>query len=417
LCLTSLAHAQWSDVKRLGNGGESTVATDGKGNVYVTAHQSCQINVSHDYGASFQTHYFNDGFCDMDVIAWPNGNVNVSFIKPNVSGLASYYSKDLGRTFVRGSALDGPLDREWLAPNLVNGDLYMDYSHGYIGGPTSTGVYFAVSHNGGKTFDKMGRVDKSAPADHAVDPYLVTSTDGRIYAMWSTTSDDDTIDRFDFAYSTDGGKSFKGHTTIGAVHKKLGDTQERWMLGALTSFGKKDVLALYSDYKQVDVDGKSYKPLLTFYRLSRDGGESWSEPQTVSPADEIEESIRKFEAKKIANVNVPQYMQTLPWACADDYGRFYAVYEDNRSGQGTSGDVTMDKWGVRTSTMELGSDSFSTSEAVSKPYIAKRPPLDFISCAADKRRFYVSWTESPGYTGDMDFTGELWFGRKIIHAP
>src|SRR2546423_746292 len=334
LCLTSSARAQWVDIKRLGWGGESTVAADEKGNVYVTAHQPCEIFSSHDFGASFQRHEFTDGFCDMDVITWPNGNVNVAFIKPNVAGLASYYSTDLGKTFQKGSALDGPLDREWLAANFVNGDLYMDYSHGYIGGPKSTGVFLATSHNGGKTFEQTCRVDKSAPEDHAVDPYLVSSTDGRVYAMWSTTADDNTIDRFDFAYSTNGGKSFTGHTTIGAVHKELGDSQERWMLGALTCFGTKSVLALYTDYKEVPVEGKVYKPLLIYYRLSTDGGQTWSDARTVSSSEEIEESIRKFEAKKINNLNAPHYMQTLPWACPDAYGRYYTVFEDNRTGQG-----------------------------------------------------------------------------------
>src|SRR5438045_9141172 len=88
LCLASPARAQWIDGKRLGWGGESTVAADEKGNVYVTAHQPCEVYSSHDNGASFQRHEFTDGFCDMDVITWPNGNVNVAFIKPNVAGLA-----------------------------------------------------------------------------------------------------------------------------------------------------------------------------------------------------------------------------------------------------------------------------------------------------------------------------------------
>jgi len=189
------------------------------------------------------------------------------------------------------------------------------------------------------------------------------------------------------------------------------------MLGAIACYGTKSVLAMYTDYKEVPVEGKIYKPLLIYYRLSTDGGQTWGDARTVSSSEEIEESIRKFETKKINNVNVAQYMQTLPWVCADAYGRYYTVYEDNRTGQAMHQDAALDKWGVRVATMEVGGDSFGISDAVSKPYIAKRPPLDFISCAADRHRLYVSWTESPGFSGDWDFTGELYLGRKIIHAP
>lgn len=415
-CLAASAHAQWTDVKKLGQGGESTVATDGKGNVYVAAHEPCEVYVSHDYGASFANRKeFPDGFCDMDVIAWPSGRVNVSFIKPNVSGLASYYSMDNGESFLKGSAIDGPLDREWLAPNLINGDLYMDYSHGYIGGPKSTGVFLATSKNQGKTFEQTCRIDQESSDDHPVDPYLVSSSDGRIYAMWSTTRDDNTIDRYDFAYSTDGGKTFKGHQVIGTIHKALGDSQERWMLGALTSSGKSDVLALYADYAKVEVDGNTYKPLLIFYRLSTDGGASFSEPQTVSSTEEIQQSIRQYQQRKHTDSNVGYYLQTLPWACADGYGHFHVVFEDNRSGQAQTNDTYFNRWQVRMATLS-GDGTFGDSEQVSHAYVSKRPPLDFISCAADKRRLYVSWTETPGSGGDWNFTGELFVGRKILRS-
>ena len=145
LVLTSVASAQWSDKKLIGPGGESTVATDGKGNVYVTVHQPCKLYASHDSGASFtdQNIDFDQAFCDMDVYAWPNGDVNVSYIRSSsgndITGMASYFSTNNGTSFTKGSAVNGKLDREWLAPNLVNGELYMDYSNGYIRGPIRWG--------------------------------------------------------------------------------------------------------------------------------------------------------------------------------------------------------------------------------------------------------------------------------------
>jgi len=416
--LSAFANAQWSDVKQLGQGGESTVATDGKGNVYATAHEPCTLYMSRNWGATFsEKKDFPDGFCDIHVYAWPNGQVNVSFLKANVSGISAYYSKDSGKTIAKGVALDGPLDREWLAPNLANGETYFDFSRGYIGGPKSEGVFLAASTDGGKTFAQRSRIDKEPAGDYPVDPYLVTSSEGRIYGMWTTSRDYNTIDKFDFAYSTDNGHTFTGQQTLATLHKNLGDTQERWMLGCITAFGKGKVCVVYPNYAQIKVDGKDYTPMLLYYRYSSDGGATFSPEQTVSSTNEIEKAIRHFDSFKATDQNFGFYVQTLPWLCTDPYGRFYIAYQDNRTGQGKIKDADIDRWAVRFARSNDPSKGFAFSEQVSKPVTSIRPPLDFLSCSADKKYAYISWTEAPDVPTGWPFTGNLWFGRKPIEAP
>lgn len=415
--LFSSAFAQWKDTKFLFDGGESTVASDNQGNVYVTMHEPCVLMASRDWGGSFIVkQQYPEGFCDLDVIALPNGNVNVAFLLSGATGLASYFSTDQGHTFQKGTAPKGPLDREWLAANLANGDVYMDYSNGYIEGPKSKGVFLATSTDHGKTFKETGRIDGEPDGDYAVDPYLTTSSDGRIYAMWSTSRDYNNIDRFDFSYSKDGGKTFEGHQTIGTVNKDLGDAQERWILGCFTAFGEKEIVAVYPNYQTINVDGTDYNPLLLYYRVSTDGGATFGDSHLVSSMDEIKSNIRTFVANKKADDNVGYYVQTLPWTCADPYGRFYIVYQDNRGGQSQIADDYFDKWQVRFAEMD-DLTGFGPSEQVSNEIACLRPPLDFMSCTADSKFAYVTWTETPGYTGSRQFTGHTYLGRKILHKP
>jgi hypothetical protein len=415
ITLATQAQGQWKDRRFLGAGGESNIATDAKGNVYVTAHQPCKVFVSHDWGATFPTqHEFPDAYCDMNVITWPNGNVNVAFIRQNLAGLGVYLSNDKGATFEKGSALDGPLDREWMAPNLVNNELYMDYSHGFIGGPKSTGVFLAASTDQGKTFTERSRVDAEPDGDYPVDPYLQTSSDGRIYAMWSTSKDYNLIDKFDFSYSTDNGKTFQGHRFIGALHKTRGDCQERWVLGCISATGPKTVLAVYPDYAEMTYHGKPYHPLLLYYRMSTDGGETFTSPQPITPKEELDANIKNFEEHKRGETNYPYYIQTLPWTCVDPSGRFYIAYEDNREGQSVLNDANLDVWQVRFASLAKPDEHFSVSERVSDNTTSKRPPLDFLSCAADGKNAYVAWTQVPNTNTDWAFSGDLYIGHRPI---
>ena len=108
--------------------------------------------------------------------------------------------------------------------------------------------------------------------------------------------------------------------------------------------------------------------------------------------------------------------QTLPWTCTDPYGRFYIAFQDNRDGQGTLNGQTLDKWHVRFAAMGTFEKGFGASERVSDDVICLRPPLDFLSCAADKSRAYISWTEASSASG-WAFSGQTYIARKILAAP
>jgi hypothetical protein len=413
LALTATADAQWKDRKQLGRGGESSIATDGKGNLFATSHQPSQLFVSRDFGASWEkTKDFAAAICDLHVIASPDGKVFVAYMKSG--GLTVWSSADSGKTLTEGKSHDGPFDREWLALNPVNNELYMDYSHGYIGGPASEGVFLAASKDNGKSFERRSRVDKEPATSYPVDPYLQTGTDGRIYAMWGVSKDKNTIDSFALSFSADSGKTFQGHTTIGKMHKEWGDTQERWMLGSLTAVGKSTVVAFYPDYAEVVVDGRSYYPLLHYYRVSTDGGKTFSDPKPITPQSEIEAGIRSVAAKSGGDTK-QRYIQTLAWSCAGPDGRVHVAWQDNRAGQTDVNGTKLDQWHVRFATSDDLSKGFGPSDQVSDTIAAGRPPLDFLSCTVDSNRAYVIWTEEPNTPPAVwPFSGNLYVARKIL---
>jgi hypothetical protein len=232
--------------------------------------------------------------------------------------------------------------------------------------------------------------------------------------MWEVSSDYDTIDRFDFSYSTDGGQTFTGHKELARFNKNF-DTQERWILGSIIGYGRDNIAVVYPNYDDVTVDGIVYHPLLQHYKYSTDGGKTFSEGKTVSSYAEIENAIRSFVAHQKTKANYAYYIQTLPWLCSDPDGGVHLAFEDNRSGQGLSKTAYFDKWHVRFASSANLAQGFGPSERVSDDVICKRPPLDFLSCAADSKRAYITWTETPGASDDWRFTGNLWVGRKSLH--
>src|SRR5579884_3180464 len=99
LTLASFAAAQW-DVKKIGHGGESSIASDGEGNVYVTCHLPSNLYISRDWGNSFDRSFrFVNSLGDMFVLARPHKAVNVTTIRSKLDGIASWYSVDGGREF------------------------------------------------------------------------------------------------------------------------------------------------------------------------------------------------------------------------------------------------------------------------------------------------------------------------------
>ncbi|MBS1715299.1 MAG: exo-alpha-sialidase [Armatimonadetes bacterium] len=409
------AQAQWDDVKRLGNGGETYVSTDGKGTVWVSSHLPTQALVSRDFGATFEKpKVFGDALGDMVVYARPNGKAVVTYMYNfNVAGMSTWKVSDYGKTWEQGKGIPGrPLDREWPATDEKTGDVFMIYSDGYIGGPKSKGVFLAKSTDEGLTWKETGRIDKEAEGDYPVDPHLVSSG-GKLYALWTTSKDYNTIDAYKFASSGDGGKTWENFATVAAVDKIEGaDVQERWMLGGLAATGEKEVVAFYMNYRSVTVFGNQMPCLLVHTKASHDGGKTWGEPVLAVSEGELKKSAGAFVTNRISNENFGQYMQCLSWGAFDAKGRLHMVWADNREGQEKIGESAFGKWRVRHAVAGKPGGPFGGSEAVSKAFTCKRPPLDFICCAADDKYVYVTWTETPGSTGGMEFSGEFWFGRR-----
>ena len=419
--LPVLAFGQWDDVKRIGTGGETYVSTDGEGTVYISSHLPVQAFVSRNWGDSFgNAHPFPDSLGDMVVYARPKGKAIVTYMHPTgKGGMASFATSDYGQTWKQGTGIpDRKLDREWVATDEKSGAAYMIYSDGYIGGPRSKGIFVSKSEDDGLTWKELGRVDKEAPGDFPVDPHLVNSSDGKLYALWTTSKDYDHVDAYKCAVSTDGGVTWTNHTTLGTVtttvNGKNMDNQERWMLGGLAAHGEKELLAFFVNYMPIDVYGDKKGCLVSLVRYSHDAGKTWSEPQTILNERELKKAATAYYDKRTSGDNFPDYIQCLTWACYDAAGHPHFVWQDDRDGQTMLDLKAFNRWHIRHTWSNKPGDPCVDSERVSKSVTCKRPPLDFICAAADSKYLYVTWTETPKATGGFDFSGEFWFGRKKL---
>lgn len=414
--------AQWTDVHQIAKmGGESTIASDGVGNVYVTAHGPAALYKSSDWGGTFtKIKDFSEAQCDLCILPRPDGHVNTAYIRNGVSGIGSWYSTDFAANNDQGQTVTGSLDREWIAADPKTGRLFMDFSDGYIGGPNSKGVFLLTSDDNGKTFSDRTRVDREPDKSYGVDPYIARGENGRVYCMWQVTTDSNTIDAFRVAYSADQGKTFSTPVTVATFPKQVGgkavDTQERWILGSLLAVGKDGVVVDYPGYEVVIVDNKPSTVFVRHYAVSTDGGNSFGPGHITMSPKELQEAVREFRRNGGESLAYPYYIQNLPWLAADGRGHVHLVFTDNRDGASTTKDkdTPLANWRVRHIEMDHLGHSFGKSEAVSEDYAARRPPMDFISCSADSKYVYASWTEIPGNTHDWVFSGNLWAGRKPL---
>jgi hypothetical protein len=419
----SCAFAQWSDVRQIGIGGESTIASDNAGNIYVTSHLPCSLWQSKDWGDTFQrTFRFPDSLGDMHLYLRPNHKVNVSYVRLKINGLSDWRSEDGGLTLTKGKNFNGPLDREWLTSNAA-GDLFMDYSNGYIGGPKSKGLFLAKSTNDGESFTQIARVDHEKKGSYPVDPYIATNSRNRMFCMWATSVDYDTVDSFKLSFTDNGGKSFSKPQTVANFPQTLDgekvDVQERWMLGDFLPVGDDKLIVIYPEYSHIQVDGKAQLAFLLYCRTSYDGGQTFGKGKPALPQDETIAAIRDFNKAKLGTDHT-YYIQTLPWLCKDPAGRVYLAFTDNRAGQTTYREKVLNRWQVRCATCFNLHNGFTWSEQVSHLYQSKRPPQDFLSCTADSKMLYVSWTENPNVSEDwpketyVSFTGNLFVARKKL---
>ena len=416
------ASAQWTDVHLVAErGGESTIASDGVGNVYITAHGPGVLYKSSDWGEKFaKIKDFPEAQCDLCVAPRPDGHVNTAYLRNGISGIGSWFSSDFAANNEEGQPVKGGLDREWMAVDPKSGRLFMDFSDGYIGGPNSKGVFLVTSDDNGKTYSDRIRVDQEPDKSYPVDPYIAYGQNGRLYCMWQVTTDSNTIDSFRVAFSTDQGKTFSAPVTVATFPKNVGgkavDTQERWILGSLLAVGKDGVVVDYPGYEVVNVDGKSSTVFVRHYTISTDGGKTFSAGHITMSPNELQEAVRDFRRNGGENVAYPYYIQNLPWLAADAKNHVHLVFTDNRDGASSTKDkdTPLANWRVRHIQMDHFAKGFGKSETVSEDYAARRPPMDFISCSADSKYVYASWTEIPGNTHDWVFSGNLWAGRKPL---
>lgn len=411
LWAANVANAQWADIKQIGRAGEPSMATDSRGNVFVGAHLPGSLFVSRDWGKTFE-HQAIDGYCDFVTHAMPDGRFYLVYMVHGIDGISVKRSTDAGKTLQGGKVLSGPLDRQWIAVHPKTGHIFMVYSHGYIGGPVSKGIFCAVSRDGGATFREVARADDAPSGEEAVDPLIVTSTTGRLYAMWGLSKDRDTIYAYRMAYSDDGIR-WKGHQTVATSSPQFGTTQERWMLGCMVAQGPKRLIVFYSDKSEISIDGAPHRAHLVYYRVSDDGGITFGPPKTLLPQSELEKVLRQY-ADKAPGRGVNLYAQALVWATLDPYGGLHAFFHDNREGRAPLQNTVVNKWHLRHSMSFNPNRGFMLSQRVSHDQICLRPALDFITCAADSRYLYAAWVETPNSMNAMPFSGNLMVGRSPL---
>jgi hypothetical protein len=412
LAAATVGCAQWPDVKRIASGGQPMLAADGKGGVYIASQQPCELRISRDWGETWtELHAFSQGVSDMALAVWGSGRVHLAYTVAGITGIRNHYSFDSGKTMRDGGKLDGGFDRARVVPNLSTGEVHLVYSEGYIGGPNSKGIFAVRSTDYGRSYSKPVRIDKETEGSLPVDPQLTATPSGKLYATWSITKDSNRIVGLSFAHSTDGGKTWKGHASL-ATFKEGEDTQSRWMQSGLIAHGEDRVVAYYHDYSEVQVDGTQHRPLLTWMRVSNDGGSTFSEPTPVMPMEEIRASIKAHSSSLVDGAPYGVYIQTLPWMAADGDGGLHLALIDNRSGQISIEGKGMTRWGVRYLQMPMGRKEFGPSEQVSQPFAAVRPPLDSIGLTVDSKHVYISWPENSNSVLDADYSGELFLARK-----
>jgi hypothetical protein len=401
------------ETRTVGTGGETFVSTDGKGTVYISSHIPSQILTSRDSGASFGAPVsFPDSLGDVTHLALPDGRVIVTYLDRKLNGLIAQSSKDYGKTFTKGNApFNRPLDREWLAYDAKRKQTALIYSDGYIGGPKSKGVFVAVSPDDGITWKETARVDNETAGSYAIDPHIVSLSDGTLVGFWNTSVDYDKVNSFRTARSLDGGKTFTGHQTLQVIDPASGDTQERWMLGGLASFGKSEVSAFFVRYESMALESGPLNTMRVCVRTSKDGGKTFGPARNVTRPDELTSSAASFLGGRL-DATEP-FRQVMAWGAYDPTGTLHLIWFDNRYGQSRVGEKSLSRWQLRYAALRPGQKD-AVSEPVGKPFAAARPALDFICCAADRNFVYVTWTENQNSASGYDFSGTFMFARKKL---
>lgn len=398
LITTTTPLPDW-EVKEILTAGQPMLAANDKGVVYIAHHQPGGMLISRDWGATFgEARTFSDALSDVRITA-AGDRLQLNYLCTGAAGIRNYYSFDAGKSLRDGGKILGDMDRATIVNNPKTADLILLTSLGYPGGPTSQGILAYRSTDFGRSFTKSGRADEMEVGIQAVDPNLAVGSDGTLYATWATTKNGSTLSSIVFASSSNGGKTWKNRTELAQLSTK-GDTQERWMLGGLLASGNR-VIAYYPDYVEKEIGGEKHQILLTHLRISEDGGGSFGPEQIATPAEELD-GILKVQ---------PNYRQTMPAMALDAAGKLHLAYVDNREGT-SSQDKRMTNWSVRYAFLGDNAKNPAMSETVAPSFSSVRAPLELIGCAVDSKFLYVSWSQNPGSTEDLDYRGALMFARK-----
>lgn len=404
---------EWTKPVEIGRAGEPYVASDNAGAVYITGHLPSQVWLSRDWGDSFRKQAdFPDSLGDVVVLPRPEGTAIFSYMVPKIQGMVTRLTRDYGASSARYAHFgERPLDREWLAWDPKRERALMVYSDGYIGGPKSKGVFLSASEDEGRSWTELTRIDREPPGTYAIDPHLAVSTDGKVYAMWTTTRDYETVESYRVAVSQDGGKTFGDAVTVGSLDLELGDRQERWMLGCIAASGKDTLAVLSLSYVR---QPKGPPALVLNIRFSQDGAKTFGPPQSVEPVSDGTSWREAYAAAVPMNATYAWPIQMMPWGAFDAKGRLHVTWFENRGGMGLVGEKALNRWQVRYACLSPGQPVKAGSIGISEPFLSKRPTLDFMCCAVDSRNVYAVWSENRDSLSDWDFTGRLMFARRPL---
>jgi hypothetical protein len=150
----------------------------------------------------------------------------------------------------------------------VTGALHVIYATG--GG--SAGVYYVRSSEGGDTWQPA--IKLSDPFDRSESSFsmlkIIADDSGNLHATWQTNQAQGYGQAVYYARSTDGGDNWSAPVQLG--YRDPEDFETSWPY--LVALGPSELHLVYVDGEVVGSQGR-------FHRISKDGGETWSEPHHI----------------------------------------------------------------------------------------------------------------------------------------
>jgi hypothetical protein len=313
-----------SPVKLLGaSGGEPSIATDGKGNVYVISPQGipsglnqspgAALWISHDHAASFGKavpvgSYLGGGDSDVQV-APDDGTVGILDLEAAASAVC--FSHDHGATFESASPIPDPTscqmlptgqagpsdDREWLTLDK-GGRAYVTY-HEFV---SAQPLIFRTDSFGQDAFTAGPcgpivtdpTIEANVPQDVTGGTLIskpVLDSKGDLYILFTTTTQQQnaanlpgsvsgTFSQIYLAVSKDNCASFTDHTVFDGSALGTNSVQFGDIFNDLAIDGAGNLYALGAGY--VDTAPPAAPTADVFLFSSTDGGQTWTGPRQVN---------------------------------------------------------------------------------------------------------------------------------------